>query len=265
MPDNTSMTLLNAVAPGVCNFLKADDADKFAKNIIDKIKDVEGRQLLQNDQASFVNSLIDALKIYDIEMKKDITFNLSLKDEERDVDEEEYIHHDDKSYKIKQFSTGDNVINKEYSRNNYTEKNDSDWNFKINVMNATGFPELIEILKGRTTQNDNTYVTLEEIVNYLQKQGVKHIILLDLSCSSFISMPPPKEESLMDIDDDDGDDVDGEETITNKRLIRNIRRDTMKKGGKRKQSRKKQKLTKKRRQTRRKRRQTRRKQTLYRH
>lgn len=206
MPNNTSMTLLNAVAPGVCNFLKANDADNFAKKIIDEIKHVEGGQLLQNNQEAFVNSLIGILKTYDIEMKKDLIFNLSLKDEEHDADEEEYIHHDDKSYKIKQFSSGDSVINKEYSRNNYREKNDSDWNFKINVMNATGFPELIEILKGRSTQNENTYVTLEEIVNYLQKQGVKHIILLDLSCSSFVSMPPPKEASLMDIDDDDDDD-----------------------------------------------------------
>ena len=101
-------------------------------------------------------------------------------------------------------------------------------------MNATGFPELIEILKGRSSQNENTYVSLEEIVNYLQKQGVKQIIFLDLSCSSFISMTPPKEDNLIDIDDDS----DEEENIKDQRLTRRIRRDiqqttTKKNGGKR--------------------------------
>ena len=239
MPDNMSMTILNAVAPGVCNFLKADDADNFAKKIIDKIKDVEDENLLQNNPDAFVNSLVDILKNYDIEMKKDINYNLSIKDEQHDVDEQEYLRHYNKSYETQKILSPDNVIDKEYSRNNATEKNDSDWNFKINVMNVIGFPELIEILNGRSTQNENTYVRLEEIVNYLKTQGVKHIILFDLSCSSFISMTPPKEDNLIDIDDDSYE----EENIKDQRLTRRIRRDiqqstTKKNGGKRMQTQK---------------------------
>jgi hypothetical protein len=37
VPDNMSMTILNAVPPGVCNFLESKDTDDFAKNLIQKI------------------------------------------------------------------------------------------------------------------------------------------------------------------------------------------------------------------------------------
>ena len=172
VPDNMSMTILNAVPPGVCNFLESTAANDFAKNLIQKIKEDEnGSHLLETNPPAFVKSLINLLKEYDKTMKKETIYpNLSIKDEEHDIDEEEYIHHDDKSYNIYSFNSGDEVTNKEYSRNNLTEKNKGDWDFKINVMNFTGYPELIEIIKGRSNQDIYSKVYLEEIVNFLQQQ-----------------------------------------------------------------------------------------------
>jgi hypothetical protein len=266
IPDNISMTILNAVAPGICNFIEPEDSDDFAKKLIQKIKEDEtGSHVLETNPPAFVKSLINLLKEYDKTVKKETIYhNLSIKDEERDIDEEEYIHHDDKSYNIYSFNSGDEVTNKEYSRNNLTEKNKGDWDFKINVMNVTGFPELIEIIKGRSNQDIDSKVYLEEIVNFLQQQGVKNIVLFDLTCSPFVSVPQSKQEGLMDIDDDnesDHEESDHEENIEDQRFVRRLRRDRISKnvikkvGGK--QSKKKQKQTQT--QTRRKTKQTRRK------
>ena len=109
VPDNMSLTILNAVAPGICNFLESKDANDFATKLIKKIKeDEEGVHLLESDPSAFVNSLINTLKEYDKNMKNDVIYhNLRLKNVERDIDEEEYIHHDDKSYNI--FSLKGNI------------------------------------------------------------------------------------------------------------------------------------------------------------
>jgi len=262
VPDNMSLTILNAVAPGICNFLESKDANDFATKLIKKIKeDEEGVHLLESDPSAFVNSLINTLKEYDKNMKNDVIYhNLRLKNVERDIDEEEYIHHDDKSYNIFSFASGDEVTNKEYSRNNSTEKNKGEWDFKINVMNAIGFPELIEIITGRSNQDEDVIVNLEEIVNYLKEQGVKNIVFFDLTCSPFVSVSESKKSSLMDIEDSEDDNDNDEENIENQRIVRRIRREhiskTMSKkaGGKKT---KKQKQSRKRKQSRKKRTQTR--------
>ena len=235
MPNEMSMTLLNSVAPGVCNFLQSYDADDFSNKLLKKLKDQEDVQLLQNNPVAFVNSLVDILKIYDIEMKKELYSNMKIKDEEQDPDEEQFIFHDDKSYNIHSYKAGDNIINKEYSRNNRSEQNDGIWNFKINILNKIGFPDIIREIRGRSGRDDYSYITLQDIVNYLERNEVKHVIFLDLSCSSFVTAPPPN-IVLGDIDDDFE-----EEIIENPRKIRSIRRDILRKdklGGKRKRTQK---------------------------
>ena len=130
---------------------------------------------------------------------------------------------------------------------NLTEKNKGDWDFKINVMNVTGFPELIEIIKGRSNQDIDSKVNLKEIVNFLQQQGVKHIVLFDLTCSPFVAVTE-QTENLMDLDESSNDD-NGEKTIENQRVIRNLRKNLLEKySGKKvggKKTKKKQKLTRK--------------------
>lgn len=233
VPDNMSMTMLNAAAPGVCNMLHSYDADDFSMKMIKSLKKDEIAELLKSEPTAFVDSLIDTLKKYDVAVKKDIYSNQKIIDDEPpDVDEEQYIYHYDKAYKIHSYETGSFVINKEFSRNNLTEQNDGIWNFKIIVLNKTGFPDIIREVNGRSIKDNNTYITLQTIVEYLKSDGVKNLIFLDLSCSSFVKSPPPN-KSLNDIDDDD--DNNSEEHISDPRTIRGIRRNILKKkvGGKR--------------------------------
>ena len=233
VPDNMSMTILNAAAPGVCNMLHSYDADDFSMKTIKSLKNDDIAELLESDPTAFVDSLIDTLKKYDIAVKKDIYSNQkNTRDDPPDEDEKQYIYHYDKGYKIHSYESGSLVINKEYSRNNLTEQNDGIWNFKIIVLNKTGFPDIIREVNGRSVRDKDTYITLQTIVDYLKDDKVKHVVFLDLSCSSFIKAPPPN-KSLNEIDDDDDDD--SEEHISDERTIRDIRRNIIKKevGGKR--------------------------------
>jgi hypothetical protein len=251
---NISMTLLNAVTPGVCNFWDTDDTNDFTEKLLKKLKDKEEVELLKDNPNAFINSLIQILKEYDIKMIKDLYTNTKNKDDDYDPDESQFIYHYDKSYSVRSYSEGDTVINKEYSRNNRNEQNESAWNFKILLVNKLGVPDVIREIRGRNNQDVSSYISFEEIINYLKNDGVKHVIFLDLSCSNFVETIPPKQSSLADIDDE-GDESDknnqpSEEIVANTRKIRSIRRNILKtaKGGRKKQ---KQRRTKRRKNTKR--------------
>jgi hypothetical protein len=237
MPD-ISMTLLNAVTPGVCNFWDTDDTNDFTEKLLKKIKKKEEVEILKENPNAFINSLIEILKDYDIKMIKDLYRNKKNKDDDYDEDESQFIYHYDKSYSIHSYGEGDSVVNKEYSRNNRNEQNESAWNFKILLINKLGVPDIIREIRGRKNQDDNSYITFEEIINYLKKDGVKHVIFLDLSCSNFVETTQQKQMSLADIDDEDDDENNqsSDETLENTRKIRSIRRNILKtvKGGRRK-------------------------------
>jgi len=251
IPENTSITLLNAVTPGVCNFWDTDDTNDFAKKLLIKLKNKEEIKILRENPNVFINSLVEILKGYDVKMINDLYKKQKNKDNEYDPDEEQFIYHHNKSYVLRSYKQGDNLINKEFSRNNRTEQNESVWNFKILVMNKLGVPDVIREIHGRNNQDENSYVTFEEIVNYLKNDGVENIIFLDLSCSNFVETTSGPQSRLGDIDDDEENNETGDENIENPRKIRSIRRNILKtvKGGRRR--RKQHRRTKRRKNTKR--------------
>lgn len=238
IPENVSVTLLNAVTPGVCNFWDTDDTNDFTEKLLKKLKNKEEVQILEENPNAFINSLIEILKGYDIKMLKDLYKKQKTKHDEYDPDEAQFIYHYNKSYVLHSYKQGDTLINKEYSRNNRTEQNESAWNFKILLMNKLGIPDVIREIRGRNNQDESSYVSFEEIVNYLKNDGVKNIIFLDLSCSNFVETTSTTHQSrLADIDDDEDEENNdsGDENIENPRKIRSIRRNILKtaKGGRR--------------------------------
>jgi len=248
MPD-MSMTLLNAVTPGVCNFWDTDDTQHFTQYLLKKLKNKEEVEILKNHPDAFISSLVEILKGYDTKMIKDLYKKQKTKNENYDPDESQFIYHYDKSYTMYSYNEGDAVINKEYSRNNKTEQNESAWNFKVLLINKFGVPDLIRELRGRNKQDKDDYISFEDIINFLKEDNVKHVIFLDLSCSNFVDVEPSTQTSLSSIDEDDEEkEDDSEETSSQfiqrmnkiQRNDRRTRRDILssqaksRKGGKRK-------------------------------
>ena len=155
LPKGMSMTLLNSVTPGVCNFLEKEDAENFINKLKDILNDSEYKKLLIKNPKYFVSSLVNMLKGYDIVMKKGL---FKKKKEEgilQDPDELQYIYHDDKSYRVRSYNSEDeNIINKEFSRS-ITENQSSLFDYKILLLNKSDTPDLIKMIKGDNNDDDN--------------------------------------------------------------------------------------------------------------
>ena len=208
IPSDMSIIKLSAVAPGVCNLTNPVDIDDFIKKVIKKVNNPVEYQKLISDPTSYVESLAELYK----NIEED-TVKQTINEKELDYEEkirDDYVHHRNKSYTIQTYNPNNQIINKEYVRNNRTELNVSQWEFQINVLNTTGIPDLFREMLGRSYKDANSSITLQGIVNFVKSKGARNIILLDLSCSNFESTDPSV-------------------TITD-REERELRRDILKKG-----------------------------------
>jgi hypothetical protein len=182
LPDKMKLIKMSAVTPGVCNLTIDDDVDKFIETILNKKNKKDMKKGLKHPE-KYAQTLSDLYKSIEEETVNDIFTATPDSDTQLRND---YIHHRDKSYKIITYDRNHpDVINKEYSRNNKTEQNSSAWDYGIYCLNMEGKPDLISKLKGRSFMDKNVSIFLEEIVDYFHENGVKKIILFDLSCSNF--------------------------------------------------------------------------------
>ncbi len=183
LPKNLKVIKMSAVTPGVCNLTISEDVDEFIQKIIDKNNKTEMQEGLKSPK-TYTQTLANLYKSIEKETVEDI-FKTKTPDSHTKI-RETYKHHRNKSYEIITYDkTHPYMINKEYTRNNKIELNESPWDFGIYCLNVEGKPDLITVLKGRSYTDKNVSVNLEQVVNYLKNNGVKEIILLDLSCSNF--------------------------------------------------------------------------------
>jgi hypothetical protein len=185
IPDDMKIIKLSAVTIGVCNLTIPEDIDEFIETILDDLKKNKKKinKSLKTNPESYVKSIADLYQTIESETVHD-TFKASP-DSNTQL-RNDYIHHRNKSYKIVTYDKSHPyIINKEYIRNNSTEQNSSKWDYGIYCLNVEGKPDLITKIKGRSYMRKDTSIYLEDIVEYLRKNGVKEIILLDMSCSSY--------------------------------------------------------------------------------
>lgn len=232
LPEGMTLKKVSAVAPGVCNIMHTMDADEYIEDIINWAKTLKPRELLKpeigSEVASYLkeedyeNEYIPILKQIQ-RFKRKQNRKISLTREEDDVPGKEYIQYLDnwnKGYKKGEYSNPvkrlrssiinppkTRVLNKIYARENSTEQFEGVWDFQIIALNVLGYPDIMREMTGRS-HKDSSMLTLEEIVKFLHDKGVKNIIIIDLSCSSF---------------DDQYDDIDD-------RTVRILQRELLSKG-----------------------------------
>jgi hypothetical protein len=235
VPEGIKITKLSAVVPGVCNLVSPDDTEEFNKHILEVIRKLEirrSRRISSRSESRSGSRAAGSSKYKKMNRKtleKMITFfQNTIKDTDNevhksarqtrrlgkpDVETEEYIFHSDKSYKVCEYKPGETIINKIYARNE--KEIAGPWDLKINAMNVEGKPDLIQVIKGRRGhlrgEEDNTFIYLNEIVDFLAQQGVRHIILLDFSCSVFGR--------------EDDDFTNPEEIVINQTMANHLRRE----------------------------------------
>lgn len=131
-------------------------------------------------------------------------------DEDDEQIEQDWFYHLDKGLTVHYIPDNSDIFNKVYTRTDL-DKTISDW--KINIVNMADrkidimdevFQKYHRYNKMTRGHTDST-ITLQELLEFLQGNGVKRIILFDLSCANIA-------------------DKDYEKVITSKRSLNAIRR-----------------------------------------
>lgn len=189
IPYGMTLTRINAVAPGVCNYL----SNQVAKKIVEKTKEMATIYDLANKSSIspyFVKYLSRDLKLITNTDKKAI----NAQDNEDDDEETAYINayntHYNKAYTTATHKPYTFALNKIYSIDDGLSSN---YNNKILLVN-TPQGELDYF----TTLHHPYQADLKTLVLNLAEKGVKNILLIDLSCAGFDDKDlTPRDERAM--------------------------------------------------------------------
>jgi len=207
LPQGMTFKKISAVSPGVCNIMDTGNADEYIQNIINWVKTLKPMEIMKDDTASEVASYLRkedyeneylpiSREVHRFKRKQNRNFS-QQEDEEPDKEEVRYLDNWDKNYKLGTYynpakylrsatkiPSRSEVLNKIYSRSNETEQFKGVWDYQIIALNVVGFPDIMREIEGRSHKG-NSIVYSHEIFDFLHSKGVKNVILIDLSCSSF--------------------------------------------------------------------------------
>jgi hypothetical protein len=191
------LTKLSAVTPGTCNVMTDESSNYFSRTIILNLRYLIGlldfnyntseEDLERRGTPPLIQSFIDIFKRQDLSEVKDVEHQLQTTDSEIDPDYLKYFHNYDQSYLYSPKKTS--AINKIYARGQgqgeiFGAPNIGTWDYKINVLNMPGHPDLMREIAGRTHYKMSK-ISFKDIMDFLYNKGVRRVFLFDFSCSIF--------------------------------------------------------------------------------
>ena len=187
VPEGMRITKISAVPIGVCNMTVESNIDKLSGFITNIFRS----DLPEQEK---IAEVVNAMKVM-----QSATTSFVQKDKTSTDSSKEFILHSYKPPSIVTYTEGKDIVNKDYLRGTY-EGSASAYDYKINMLNVPGTPDLVRIMAtGRTIAPtrqmqymENVLVNLNAIVMFLQQRGVKNIIMFDLSCASMQETTPRK-------------------------------------------------------------------------
>lgn len=195
LPPEMTVTKLSAVTPGVCNVLSSEVSNYFTRVLIANIAII--LEMLEYMQAQrlediaemgtprLVEDLIKLFKGRDIETVKRVEERMRASG---GTDKEllNYIHGFDQSYSY--IPKRMQMLNKLYSRSSqeyFSGGFEGTWDYKINVLNVVGHPDLIREIAGRT-HHEGSEISTKDIMEFLYEKGVRGVFFVDFACSNYI-------------------------------------------------------------------------------
>ena len=189
------LTKLSAVTPGTCNIMSAESSNYFSRTIMNNIDRIlwllnfnhitSEEQLEQMGTPGLIKSFVSIFKKEDTAELKDVEYQLQTADGDIDPDYLKYFHNYDQSYLYSPKKTS--AINKVYVRGQgeiFGAPKIGTWDYKINVLNMPGQPDLMREIAGRTHYK-RSKITFKDIMDFLYEHGVRSVFLFDFSCSIF--------------------------------------------------------------------------------
>ncbi len=189
VPNNMKIIKCSASTLGEVNFVNKKQLSKQ----VDIIKSHLDELLQSNANESYVevfekiNNTMRKLdhELYTSQIEKELT--------RKQLPEIDYGYYyqkkNDLDYNINIFNTGDEMIDKIFTRSATEVTN---YDMRINILNMKGNPDIMKWFYRRLTRRRllNEF-TLSEIIDFLQIFGVNEIVIIDLSCSEFSDVSIP--------------------------------------------------------------------------
>ena len=183
VPEGMNILKVSAVSPGVCNILSESSSERI--NAV--IRNILGNPEIQfGDVQPIIDSIIPSLKA----IQSQTSINLE-RSKTKNVEDLQFIVHNLKSYTSKTYKSGDEIVDKLFRRMP-SEGKYSAYDYKLNLLNVSGTPDLFQILSTGTTvpltrgteAKTIMDISFRFIVKELEYRGVKNIVVFDFSCAT---------------------------------------------------------------------------------
>ena len=179
VPEGMTVTRVNAIPLGVANM--ASDQDSI--NMSNLIRRVYEDTLLTDDEK------LDVV-MTQMNRQQGIIRDVVGKEKRADEITKGFIRRSSDPVQARVHKAGEEMIDKEFVRGTY-EGSASPYDFKLNMLNVDGTPDLLRIMAtGRTiaptrqTQYmENALVNMNAILDFVKQRGVKNVVIFDFSCA----------------------------------------------------------------------------------
>ena len=186
VPEGMTVTRVNAIPLGVANM--ASDQDSV--NMSNLIRRVYADTLLTDDEK--LNTVMAQMNRQQANIR-----GVVGKEKRPDEITKGFLRRSSDLVQVRVHKAGEEMIDKEFVRGTY-EGTDSPYDFKLNMLNVEGSPDLLRMMaSGRTiaptrqTQYlENALVNMNAILYYVKQRGVKNVVLFDFSCAVVDSGTP---------------------------------------------------------------------------
>lgn len=186
LPPKMTLTSISSVTPGVCLFLSS----RIMKVLIQHLYNNKTKDLTKkSDILRFAQQIAKLFKTIQNENNK-----VELKEERKifknDTDYTDYLHHNDKSFVTDMYTK--TALNKRFAVRRAELKPADGYFNKVNIIVPRE-----GVYNGLSPANDIFEVKTEKLMQMLNENGVKNVILLDLSCSPFNSKINERESRVL--------------------------------------------------------------------
>ena len=177
---NTKIVLVNATAIGVCNYSDISAVQEKNELLLEEFNKFDKTKGIE----SFAKSVIPTMKEIDYYN----TFRpKSKRSEKKSPDTKEYLHSFSKGHNLRVIQNGDFLFNKSYSishtENEQRKQNPESSTDSIKILNVPGIHnDLFDIIN---TNSNLPRLKLKEIIEHLNRNGAKNIVIFDFSCNDF--------------------------------------------------------------------------------
>ncbi len=196
VPPGIKITRVMATRPGVCNITQEDQVDR----IVNDMK----KTFTETITPAQINAVVESIKPSTRELVKGLPGDMKADLENKELFQQ-FMRSHIKTPVVKEFLPGQPIIDK-YLARSPEEGIGSAHDFKLNVINVPGTPDLFDIAtSGRTGPSAalrkdaglGKGIDLSVVVNGLSGMGVKHLVLFDFTCSSFDSVVSDRAERVL--------------------------------------------------------------------